>query len=144
MNLKATEQPIDTSSAARNAFFNILGVFAEFETTLHKERQMEGVAKAKSKGKYKGHQPTARAKSHQVICLIKEGFTRQAVAEKLDIGIASVYRGQKEYQKDNPTSLLSGYRSRTPTIATNVRLEIASLLLLKFMLKQRIALFQNK
>jgi len=112
INLKATEQPIDTSSAAGNAFFNMLGVFAEFETTLRKERQMEGVAKAKSEGKYKGRQPTARAKSYQVISLIKEGLTRQAVAEKLDIGIASVYRIQKEYQKDNPTSLLPGSRSK--------------------------------
>ncbi|GIU51544.1 integrase [Shewanella sairae] len=116
INLKATEQPIDTSSAAGNAFFSMLGVFAEFETTLRKERQMEGIAKAKSEGRYKGRQPTAMAKSHQVISLIEEGFTRQAVAEKLDIGIASVYRVQKEYLKNNPTCLLPGSRSRTPTL----------------------------
>jgi DNA invertase Pin-like site-specific DNA recombinase len=30
--LKATEQPIDTSSAAGKAFLDMLGVFAEFET----------------------------------------------------------------------------------------------------------------
>jgi DNA invertase Pin-like site-specific DNA recombinase len=44
--LKATEQPIDTSTAAGKAFLDMLGVFAEFETNLRKERQMEGIAKA--------------------------------------------------------------------------------------------------
>lgn len=46
--LKATEQPIDTSTAAGKAFLDILGVFAEFETNLRKERQLEGIAQAKA------------------------------------------------------------------------------------------------
>src|SRR5690606_22848981 len=41
--LKATEQPIDTSTAAGKAFLDMLGVFAEFETNLRRERQMEGI-----------------------------------------------------------------------------------------------------
>jgi DNA invertase Pin-like site-specific DNA recombinase len=32
----------------------MLGVFAEFETNLRKERQLEGIAKAKAAGVYKG------------------------------------------------------------------------------------------
>jgi DNA invertase Pin-like site-specific DNA recombinase len=36
--LKATERPIDTSSAAGKAFLDMLGVFAEFETDLRRER----------------------------------------------------------------------------------------------------------
>jgi DNA invertase Pin-like site-specific DNA recombinase len=50
-SLKATEQPIDTSTAAGKCFLDMLGVFAEFET---KERQLEGIAKAKAAGVYKG------------------------------------------------------------------------------------------
>ena len=49
--LKATEQPIDTSTAAGKAFLDMLGVFAEFETNLRRERQMEGIAKAKARGR---------------------------------------------------------------------------------------------
>lgn len=124
IHLKATEQPIDTSSAAGNAFFNMLGVFAEFETTLRKERQLEGIAKAKAEGKYKGRQPTARIKSYQVISLIKEGFTRQAVAEKLDIGIASVYRILKEHMKNNPTSVLPGSRSKIKIARLEVSMRV--------------------
>jgi Resolvase, N terminal domain len=42
--LKATEQPIDTSTAAGKCFLDMLGVFAEFETNLRRERQLEGIA----------------------------------------------------------------------------------------------------
>ncbi|WP_287101579.1 recombinase family protein, partial [Hydrotalea sp. AMD] len=52
--LKAIEQQIDTSSAAGKAFFDMLGVFAEFETNLRKERQREGILAAKAKGVYRG------------------------------------------------------------------------------------------
>jgi Resolvase, N terminal domain len=41
-SLKATEQPIDTGTAAGKCFLDMLGVFAEFETNLRRERQLEG------------------------------------------------------------------------------------------------------
>src|SRR5436309_7243123 len=44
----------DPSTAAGKAFLDMLGVFAEFETSLRRERQMEGIANAKAKGVYKG------------------------------------------------------------------------------------------
>src|SRR4051812_33142386 len=44
--LECTEQPVDTSTAAGKAFLDMLGVFAEFETNLRKERQLEGIAAA--------------------------------------------------------------------------------------------------
>jgi DNA invertase Pin-like site-specific DNA recombinase len=50
VSLRATEQPIDTSNAMGKCFFDMLGVFAEFETNLRKERQLEGIAKAKAAG----------------------------------------------------------------------------------------------
>jgi DNA invertase Pin-like site-specific DNA recombinase len=52
--LKATEQPIDTATAAGRCFLDMLDVFAEFETNLRKERQLEGIAKAKLAGVYNG------------------------------------------------------------------------------------------
>jgi DNA invertase Pin-like site-specific DNA recombinase len=54
VKLRATEQPVDTSSAAGRAFLQMLGVFGEFETAIRRERQLEGVAKAKKAGIYKG------------------------------------------------------------------------------------------
>src|ERR1700710_1879145 len=55
--LRATEQPVDTSTAAGKAFLDMLGVFAEFETNLRRERQLEGIAQAKARGVYRGRKP---------------------------------------------------------------------------------------
>jgi DNA invertase Pin-like site-specific DNA recombinase len=51
---KATEQPIGTGTAAGKCFLDMLGVFAEFETNLRRERQLEGIARAKAQGVYRG------------------------------------------------------------------------------------------
>jgi DNA invertase Pin-like site-specific DNA recombinase len=58
VTLKATEQPIDTHSAAGKAFLDMLGVCAEFETNLRREPQVEGIAAAKARGVYRGRQPS--------------------------------------------------------------------------------------
>jgi hypothetical protein len=54
ITLKATEQPVDTRTAAGKAFLDMLGVFAEFETNLRRERQLEGIAAAKARGFIRG------------------------------------------------------------------------------------------
>jgi len=88
--LRATEQPIDTSTAAGKCFLDMLGVFAEFETNLRRERQMEGIAKAKAAGVYKGRKPSIDVGA--VRKLREEGLGPAAIAKRLKIGRASVYR----------------------------------------------------
>ena len=88
--LKATEQPIDTSTAAGKAFLDMLGVFAEFETNLRRERQMEGIAKAKAEGVYKGRPPSIDAQ--RILALRGQGIGPSEIARQLKIGRASVYR----------------------------------------------------
>ena len=88
--LKATEQPIDTATAAGKAFLDMLGVFAEFETNLRRERQMEGIAAAKAKGVYKGRPRSIDAA--EIRRLLNEGNGPSEVAKRLGIGRASVYR----------------------------------------------------
>lgn len=91
--LKVTEQAVDTSTAAGKAFLQMLGVFAEFETNLRKERQAEGIAKAKAAGAYKGRKATIdRAK---VEALSAEGLGVSAIAKRLGIARTSVYRTLK-------------------------------------------------
>lgn len=90
VHLKATEQPIDTASAAGKAFLDMLGVFAEFETNLRKERQLEGIAKAKAEGVYRGRPATIDAGRVQALRAAGKGAT--AIAKELKIGRASVYR----------------------------------------------------
>jgi DNA invertase Pin-like site-specific DNA recombinase len=56
------EQPIDTGTAAGKCFLDMLGVFAEFETNLRRERQLEGIARAKAAaGVYRGRPPSIEA-----------------------------------------------------------------------------------
>jgi DNA invertase Pin-like site-specific DNA recombinase len=88
--LKATEQPIDTGTAAGKAFLDMLGVFAEFETNLRRERQREGIAKAKAAHVYKGRKPSINA--DQVKELAGQGHKPESIARQLGIGRASVYR----------------------------------------------------
>jgi DNA invertase Pin-like site-specific DNA recombinase len=89
-SLKATEQPIDTSTAAGKCFLDMLGVFAEFETNLRRERQLEGIAKAKAEGKYKGR--PASIDAAKVRAMKAEGLGASEIAKALKIGRASVYR----------------------------------------------------
>jgi DNA invertase Pin-like site-specific DNA recombinase len=90
VHLKATEQPIDTSTAAGKAFLSMLGVFGEFETNLRRERQMEGIAAAKVRGVYKGRPRSIDA--DEIRRLLDQGLGASAVAKRLGIGRASVYR----------------------------------------------------
>lgn len=89
-SLRATEQPIDTSTAAGKCFLDMLGVFAEFETNLRRERQLEGIAKAKAAGVYKGR--PASIDADQVRKMKADGMGPTEIAKALKIGRASVYR----------------------------------------------------
>ena len=88
--LKATEQPVDTSTPAGKAFLDMLGVFAEFETSLRRERQLEGIAKAKTAGVYKGRKP--RLDPAEASKLRAAGNGAVEIARQLKCGRASVYR----------------------------------------------------
>jgi DNA invertase Pin-like site-specific DNA recombinase len=87
--LKATEQPIDTSTAAGKCFLDMLGVFAEFETNLRKERQMEDVARAKANGIYAGKGRPASIDPATVRALKAQGMGATEIAKELGIGRAS-------------------------------------------------------
>jgi DNA invertase Pin-like site-specific DNA recombinase len=88
--LRATDQPVDTSDAAGRAFLQMLGVFAEFETAIRKERQLDGIAKAKGAGVYKGRKRSI--KPTEVQALKAEGLAPDEIADRLKISRASVYR----------------------------------------------------
>jgi DNA invertase Pin-like site-specific DNA recombinase len=93
-SLRATEQPIDTSTAAGKCFLDMLGVFAEFETNLRRERQLEGIAEAKARGVYQGRK--ASIDTAKVKALKAEGMGASAIAKALKIGRASVYRALED------------------------------------------------
>lgn len=88
--MRATEQPFDTGNIYGELTVNLLGCFAEFETNLRRERQAEGIAKAKAAGVYKGRRPSIHAVKVQD--MKKNGLGASEIAKALKIGRASVYR----------------------------------------------------
>jgi DNA invertase Pin-like site-specific DNA recombinase len=89
--LRATEQQgIDTATPEGKCFLDMLAAFAEFETRLRRERQLEGIEKAKAANVYKGRKPSIDPE--EVRSLKASGLGASAIAKKLGIGRASVYR----------------------------------------------------
>lgn len=71
----------------------LLGAFAEFERALSRERQREGIAIAKTKGVYRGRQPSMTpAKLEQLYKMVDEGIPKTKVAKKLKISRSNVYQ----------------------------------------------------
>ena len=93
-HLKATEQPVDTASSAGRAFLQMLGVFAEFETAIRRERQMEGIEKAKARGVYRGRKPSVPV--DKVREMKAQGIGASMIAKELGIARSSVYEALKE------------------------------------------------
>jgi DNA invertase Pin-like site-specific DNA recombinase len=81
---------IDTTRSDGRLMLNILASFAEFETDIRKERQLEGIAKAKAANIYKGRKPSVPV--DKVRQLSSEGLGASVIAKSLGIGRASVYR----------------------------------------------------
>jgi DNA invertase Pin-like site-specific DNA recombinase len=90
VHLKATEQAVDTSTSAGKAFLDMLGVFAEFETNLRRERQAEGIAKAKADEVYKGGK--RRIDRDRVLRLSAEGQGPGAIAKALNVSRRQIHR----------------------------------------------------
>lgn len=96
VTFKALNIDLDTSTATGKLMLTMLGAIATFEREMMLERQLEGIAQAKQAGAYKGRKPTAKAQAAKVMELLSQKMTKQAVADTLKIGVASVYRIVKD------------------------------------------------
>ena len=100
--LAATEQPVDTSTATGKAFFDMLGVFAEFETNLRRERQAEGIRAAKRKGVYRGRPPKIDMAAIQ--SKLGAGLSPSEIAREMGISRGTVYKAKAEMLTVNETT----------------------------------------
>ena len=90
VHFSATEQSVNTSTPEGKCFLDMVGVFAEFETRLRHERQMEGIKNAKARGVYKGRKQTVDVT--KIRELASKGLMKTVIAKKLRISRATVYR----------------------------------------------------
>jgi len=97
---------MDTQTPTGKLMLTVLGAVAQFEREMMLERQREGIAKAKSEGRYKGRKPIAADLRRNVLKLVAEGSTRKAVASQLGIGEATVYRILAAKRTVNPKNIV--------------------------------------
>ncbi|NSX19653.1 recombinase family protein [Pseudomonas putida] len=80
-------------SPMQKLMLNMMGSFAQFEREVMKERQREGIAKAKERGVYKGRVKTVDGNA--ILALLNEGKSVRAVAAELNINPSTVQRAKK-------------------------------------------------
>jgi len=90
VGFRCLQQHIDTTSSEGRLMLNILAAFAEFETDIRKERQRDGIEKAKDAGKYRGRPPSIDRKLVEE--LEAQGLGPAAIAKRIGVGRASIYR----------------------------------------------------
>ena len=83
---------IDTKSPTGRLMLTMVGAVASFERQLLLERQAEGIAIAKARGKYRGRKAIARPKVKEVMVLDGDGLPKSIIASQLGISLSSVYR----------------------------------------------------
>lgn len=81
---------VDTNTSTGRLMLAVLGAVAAFENYIRRERQMEGVLKAKAAGKYRGRPISINAA--RVKELRNTGMNATEIARAMNIGRASVYR----------------------------------------------------
>lgn len=89
------QQGLDTSTPSGRAMFQMLGVFAEFERSMIRERVIAGLARAKADGTKLGRPSIEEAdagKTDTIRSLLSEGIGVRRIARDLEVGVGTVLR----------------------------------------------------
>jgi DNA invertase Pin-like site-specific DNA recombinase len=85
-------QGLDTTTPAGKALFQMLGVFAEFERAMIRERVMAGLARAKAQGKAIGRPKVNGQVEKKVLKLRSGGMGIKRIAKEAGVAVGTVYR----------------------------------------------------
>lgn len=92
-------------TAMANLMFNVMGSFAEFERSLIKERQAEGIALAKKRNAFKGRKPVLNQEQIAwVLQQIEIGTHKSKIAKKLNISRGCLYKYLQKKKKQKETT----------------------------------------
>jgi DNA invertase Pin-like site-specific DNA recombinase len=92
VSLRVLRGNIDTATPDGRAIKGLLAPLAQFHQELRDVRRLEGIAKAKAEGKYRGRGLTARSQGAAIILLKKSGKSTSSIVQALGISISSVNR----------------------------------------------------
>ena len=87
------QQGLDTSTPSGRAMFQMLGVFAEFERAMIRERVMTGLARARAEGKQLGRckvEQSHGAKVKAALKLRSWGIGIRRIAREVGLGVGTV------------------------------------------------------
>ena len=95
VDLYLHQQGLDTSTPSGRAMFQMMGVFAEFERAMIRERVMAGLARAKAEGTRLGRQPTVTNDAAKVRAIQSDraaGKSLRRIAQEHGVGHTTVAR----------------------------------------------------
>jgi DNA invertase Pin-like site-specific DNA recombinase len=90
--LSLGSETVDTTTATGKLILNMMVSVAQFEREMMKERQVEGIKRAQTEGKYKGRVPKAMRQADNVKALVAAGVDKLKIQEQLGMSKASYYR----------------------------------------------------
>lgn len=91
--LQVIDQNIDTSDATGRLLFHMLAAISQFETELRKERQMDGIQKAKERGVKFGRKKGLTCEQMQELQELRaQGAMIKELVQKYQLSKATIYR----------------------------------------------------
>jgi len=91
--LKEGQSYSQQSDSVSKLMLSLLGAVAEFERSLIRERQTEGIARAKNHGVYKGRSKTLTVEqAEEIRALVAQGVPKAKVAREFGVSRATLYR----------------------------------------------------
>jgi len=115
IDLYLHQQGVDTSTPAGKALFQMMGVFAEFERAMIRERVKSGLERAKAQGKILGRPPIDPRKEAAILDDLREGkagIIKLAAAHGVGVGTVQRIKGSLNVQ---------GCSVRSTTTAADLR-----------------------
>jgi DNA invertase Pin-like site-specific DNA recombinase len=92
VDLYLDRQGVDTATPGGKALFQMMGVFAEFEREIIRERVCAGLEKARAKGKRLGRPKVPQSVERSICAARQAGKGQLAIARELRVGVSTVRR----------------------------------------------------
>ena len=99
VDLYLHQQGLDTTTPAGKAMFQVMGVFAEFERAIIRERIKSGLARAKADGRKLGRPRVSGEIEERIRAARRAGMGIRKVASTLGVGVSVVQRLERKNRK---------------------------------------------
>ena len=92
VDLYLDRQGVDTTTPGGKALFQMMGVFAEFERAMIRERVNAGLTRARAQGKRLGRPRITKTKENRIRTLLEKGMGMNRAAKTVGCGVSAVQR----------------------------------------------------